>query len=49
MGKCFYNNGDFYAGSWVNDKMDTTSAPMHNGVYRDSILIENDGASRYIG
>ena len=37
MGKCFFYNGDFYAGSWKNDMMD--SDLNQDGPIQDSILI----------
>ena len=47
MGKCFFYNGDFYAGSWKNDMMDTDL--NQDGPIQDAILIQNDGMYRYFG
>ncbi len=47
MGKCFFYNGDFYAGSWKNDLMDTDN--NLDGPTQDAILIQNDGKNRYFG
>ena len=41
MGKLFCKNGDFYAGGWKNDMMDTSLQTMLNGVTRDAIMIRN--------
>ena len=49
MGKCFFPNGDFYAGGWKNDMMDSTLYRSLNGMARDSILIQNNGLLRYFG
>lgn len=47
MGKCFFYNGDFYAGPWKNDKMDTTFD--FQGLIHHAILIQKDGLYRYFG
>jgi hypothetical protein len=47
MGKCFFYNGDFYAGSWKNDAMDTDI--NLDGPTQDAIFIQNDGKNRYFG
>ena len=47
MGKCFFYNGDFYAGSWKNDMMDTDI--NQDGPIQDAILIQNEGQNRYLG
>jgi len=44
MGKCFFFNGDFYAGPWKEDMMDT-----YETVGLAGILIRKDGMLRYFG
>ena len=44
MGKCFFFNGDFYAGPWKDDMMDT-----YETVGSAGILIRKDGMLRYFG
>jgi hypothetical protein len=46
IGKCFFANGDFYAGGWRDDLMESQKA---YGVVQDSILITRDGQERYFG
>lgn len=46
MGKCFFANGDFYAGGWHDDLMESHK---DYGVVQDSILIKEDGLFRYFG
>jgi hypothetical protein len=46
MGKCFCANGDFYAGGWRDDLMESHK---EYGVVQDSILITRDGLERYFG
>ena len=43
-------NGDFYAGPWRDDMMDTTqpsNGPASQS--QDGVLIQNDGMLRYFG
>jgi hypothetical protein len=54
MGKCFFFNGDFYAGPWRDDMMDTTLVSSSNlnqtSIHsNDGLLIQKDGAVRYFG
>jgi hypothetical protein len=47
MGKCFFDNGNFYAGAWKNDKMDTTFSTEK--FCQDAIYIAENGMYRYFG
>lgn len=59
-GTCFYSNGDFYSGPWLNDLHDSSlikllsvcKTPTYNSPghsFTNAILIKNDGEYRFIG
>lgn len=49
LGKCFFKDGSFYAGSWKNDMMDSNLQSQLNSAKKDCIFIQNDGRTRYFG
>mmetsp|Transcript_5498 Transcript_5498/g.8606 ORF Transcript_5498/g.8606 Transcript_5498/m.8606 type:complete len:270 (+) Transcript_5498:425-1234(+) len=48
LGICFFKNGDFYAGGWRRDKMDTSQQETRD-CFREAVQIKNDGLERYVG